>query len=436
MPGDSGSSQAPGGRQLTLLDCFGLGVNGIIGSGIFLLPATLYRRSGGASPLAWLLVGTLCALVALCFAEAAGRTDRSGGPYRYACDAFGPHIGFGVGWITLVSSLLGYAAVARGFAEHATGVFHPGEPSLVALGAIVLVLVAALGLVNVVGLKPSAGVSDAVGVVKLLGLLAFVGVGLCYVRAAPFHALPVPRAGEATGLFSAAFAGLFACTGFEYVPVPSGETVRPERAIGLAMVVSVIGATLLYAIVQVVAVGTSTDLAGAETPLVAAARSFAGPIGGTAMAMIGVISAFGFCSTSALVVPRYVETFAQDRFLPRWLEQRSERFGTPVAAVVCSSLIVIVLAVQLDFTQLADTSNIAVVVQYVSTCVSVLVMRRRHPESKGFRIPFGPLVPILATLGCTLFMFSVARGEIILSVALIGGGLVLGLATRRARRMV
>ena len=76
-------------RQLTLLDCFGLGINGIIGSGIFLLPATLYRSAGGRSPLAWLLVGSLCTLVALCFAEAAGRTDRSGGPYRFACDAFG-----------------------------------------------------------------------------------------------------------------------------------------------------------------------------------------------------------------------------------------------------------------------------------------------------------------------------------------------------------
>jgi amino acid transporter len=68
-------------RQLTLIDCFGLGINGILGSGIFLLPAALQRRAGSHSPLAWLVVGSLCTLIALCFAEATSRTDRSGGPY-------------------------------------------------------------------------------------------------------------------------------------------------------------------------------------------------------------------------------------------------------------------------------------------------------------------------------------------------------------------
>ena len=66
-------------RELRLIDCFGIGVNGIVGSGIFLLPAIVFRRAGGMSPLAWLAVGTLCALVALCFAEAAGRTSDSAG---------------------------------------------------------------------------------------------------------------------------------------------------------------------------------------------------------------------------------------------------------------------------------------------------------------------------------------------------------------------
>jgi basic amino acid/polyamine antiporter, APA family len=75
---------------LTLIDCFGLGINGILGSGIFLLPAALQRRAGAG------LVGSgqLCTLIALCFAEAASRTDRSGGPYRYAVEAFGSPVEF------------------------------------------------------------------------------------------------------------------------------------------------------------------------------------------------------------------------------------------------------------------------------------------------------------------------------------------------------
>jgi basic amino acid/polyamine antiporter, APA family len=355
-------------RQLTLIDCFGLGINGILGSGIFLLPAALQRRAGSHSPLAWLVVGSLCTLIALCFAEAASRTDRSGGPYRYAVEAFGPLVGFAVGWITMVSSLLGYAAVARGFAEHAAFLVGGGE-SQTALIAGAVALVTLLGVVNVIGIKPSARTGDVISVIKVLGLVAFVAVGLFHVRAANLHAAPSPAAGESPGLFAAAFAGLFACTGFEYVPVPASEAVDPKRAIGLA----------LYVFVQIVAMGTLPLLGSSTRPLVDAARAFAGRGGADAIAVVASLSALGFCSSSAMVVPRYVETFAQDAFLPRILERRSARFGTPVIAIICVSVLAAGLGATLDFDKLADVSNVAVVVQYILTCIAILVWRTRDP---------------------------------------------------------
>ena len=100
-------------RQLTLTDCVGIGINGIIGSGIFLLPARVYAQAGGFSWAAWVAVGGVCLLVGLCFGEVASMTTRSGGPYAYAREAFGEPIGFGVGWMALASTVLGYAAVAR-----------------------------------------------------------------------------------------------------------------------------------------------------------------------------------------------------------------------------------------------------------------------------------------------------------------------------------
>jgi amino acid transporter len=420
-------------RELTLLDCFGLGINGIIGSGIFLLPAALQRRAGGQSPLAWLAVGALCTLIALCFAEAASRTDRSGGPYRYAVEAFGPLVGFAVGWITMVSSLLGYAAVARGFAEHAAFLVGGGE-STVALVVCVMVLVALLGLVNVVGLKPSARTGDVLSVVKVVGLVAFIAVGLGHVRAANLHAAAAPLPGEPHGLFAAAFAGLFACTGFEYVPVPAGETVNPKRAIGLAMCVSVVGATLLYALVQLVAMGTLPTLGSSTRPLVDAARAFAGRGGADAIAVVASLSALGFCSSSAMVVPRYVETFAEDAFLPRLFQRRSGRFGTPVIAIVAVSIVVATLGATLDFDKLADVSNVAVVAQYVSTCVAILVWRTRDPEGAGFRLPLGPTIPLLAIGGSVLFLFHVSRLELLFGALLLGCGLGFGAATRFFRR--
>jgi basic amino acid/polyamine antiporter, APA family len=420
-------------RQLTLIDCFGLGINGIIGTGIFLLPAALQRRAGGHSPLAWLVVGALCTLIALCFAEASSRTDRSGGPYRYATEAFGPVVGFAVGWITMVSSLLGYAAVARGFAEHASFLFGGAGRLSAEIGAV-LAIVGFLALVNIIGLKASARTGDVLSVIKIGGLLAFVAVGLGHVHVANLHAAPAPAPGETSGLFAAAFAGLFACTGFEYVPVPAGETVDPRRSIGLAMAVSVVGATLLYALVQVVAAGTLPTLATSSRPLVDAARAFAGPAGASAIAVVASLSALGFCSSSAMVVPRYVETFAQDEFLPAVFGRRSPRFGTPVIAIIVVSVLVAILAASLDFTSLADVSNVAVVAQYQSTSIAILVWRQRDRGGARFHLPFGPVIPVLAIVGTILFLFQVSRIELAFGAALLVGGLALGMGTRVWRR--
>lgn len=397
------------------------------------MPAALARRAGGRSPLAWLLVGGLCALVALCFAEASSRPgigDRSGGPYRYASETWGAPIGFVVGWITLTSSLLGYAAVARGFAEHAVLLFHGGDG---AIAVILVALIGSLAIINIVGLKPGARTSDATAAVKLLALGAFVAVGVFFVTGASLHLPPSPHPGESVGIVPAAFAGLFACTGFEYVPVPAGETRNPERAVGLAMVVSVVGATLLYAVAQLI-VNAMPNPGASQTPLIDAARLFAGPTAATVMTVAATISAFGFCSTSAIVGPRYMEEFAVDKFLPAFLERRSSRFGTPAAGVIVTSLVVLPLALTLDFVSLADTSNIAIVVQYISTSLAVPVLRRRDPGGARFTIPFGLLVPALATLGSAAFLFSVSLSELKLSGWLIGVGLAFGVATRWLRR--
>jgi amino acid transporter len=421
-------------RPLTLIDCFGLGINGILGSGIFLLPAALQRRAGGHAPLAWLSVGALCTLVALCFAEAAGRTDRSGGPYRYATEAFGPFIGYGIGWITMISSLLGYAAVARGFAEHASWLFGGAQAGLAARAIGVVGLVGGLATVNILGLKPSARTGDVLSVVKVLGVVGFVVVGMFFVRGDLLHAAPAPLPGEGMGIVPAAFAGLFACTGFEYVPVPAGEMRNPQRAVGLAMAVSVVGATLLYVAVQLVAAGTLPNLGASEHPLVDSAAAFGGPSMARAVAVVAMLSSLGFCAGSAMVLPIYVETFAQDRFLPRFFERRSQSLQTPTNAIVVVSILVAVLACVLGFTALSDVSNVAVVAQYQSTCLAVLVWRRRDPHSTRFRLPLGPTIPVLALAGTVLFLLQVSRVELAFGAALLVAGLGLGLVTRLMRR--
>lgn len=434
-------------RQLTLIDCLGIGINGIVGSGIFLLPAALWRAAGGQAPLAWLIVGGLCCLVALCFAEAAARTDRSGGPYRYACDAFGSYIGFAIGWVTLVSTMLGYAAVARGFGDTAVKLlqrwdvtaptFGNSNPAALAV-TMAGTMVALLCVVNVLGVRRSARTSDVISAVKLLSLFLFIGIGAFFVKFANLHAdpHPAPLAGgglEPTGLLAAAFAGLFATTGFEYIPVPAGEAKNPRRTVPLAMVISVFGTTVIYVLVQIVASGVHPNLGGSDSALADAAGQFGGSRGRALMGLAALISSFGFCTSSALVGPRYLEAFSEDRFLPGLFRQRSERFGTPAAAVIVLSILVFgLLASGLNFDRLAAVSNIAVVVQYMATCIAVLVLRRKSKAPEGaFVIPFGPLVPVLALVGCVVFLKGIGLFDLGVASVLIVCGLIFGWTSRR-----
>jgi len=108
--------EASGRRELTLIDSVGIGINGIVGSGIYLLVAPLARAGKGSSVAGVLVCGALCVLIALCFAELSSMYDRSGGPYVYARDAFGSVVGFAVGWLGMATGVLGLAAVSVGFA--------------------------------------------------------------------------------------------------------------------------------------------------------------------------------------------------------------------------------------------------------------------------------------------------------------------------------
>ena len=427
-------------RELSLLDCFGIGINGILGSGIFFLPATIHRIAGGRAPLAWLLIGALCVLVALCFAEAASRTDRSGGPYRYASEAFGNTFGFAVGWVTLVSSALGYTAVARAFGVAAAKLAgHPGlTPLELSLSCAV---VFSLCAINIAGVRPGAKTGDLLSVIKIGSLLSFVAIGLFYVDWGFVSAPPAPRRDEPVGIVGAAFAGLFAMTGFEYVPVPAGETRNPQRSIPLAMVLSVGGAMLLYTLVQIVAAGTTPNLGGSDVALMDSAGAFGGRRGYVLIGVASLISVYGFCAGSALVGPRYLELFSQDRYLPRGLSWRSPRFHTPVYAVVALSVAVLALlllplvshrlAAVSRFEGLANISNVAVLLQYMATCAAVLVLRRRPRPPGSFQVPFGPLLPIVGLGGSLLALFYVGKAELLVAAGLIALGLVSGGLYRR-----
>jgi amino acid transporter len=417
-------------RVLSLFDVLCLGVNAIVGSGIYAFPGQLAALLGPAAFLAFGLCGVIATLVGLCFAEAAGMFDRSGGPYVYARAAFGGPTGYLVGWACWAAALLSWAAVARAIPPY-LGQLWPalgqGLPATTIAAALVLVL----GAVNFVGVRPGALTTDLLTVAKLLPLFVLVVAGLFRrtVRGpfAPHGLRRLPRA---------AFSAFFAFQGFEVVPVPAGETANPRRDAPIAVLGSLLGSTLLYMAVQHVAGATTPSLAGAKQPLAEMGRALLGALGSEMVAVAAVISMLGFCAGVALAGPRYVEPLAADGYLPEAVAAHHRRFGTPHVAIMLTTAITALLVALLDFARLVDLSVLAVSLQYLATCIAVPVLRRRRPDlPRSFRLPGGVVIPLLACAVTVWLAWHAGKIELLVFGALLVLGALLSLLWRwHARR--
>jgi len=377
-------------RELTLLDAVGIGVNGIVGSGIYLLVAPLARVGGGSSVFGVLGCGVLCVLIALCFAELSSMYDRSGGPYVYAREAFGDRVGYAVGWLGMAQGVLGLAAVSVGFAA-ALGRFVPAASTARAeIGVAIIVL---LGAINYAGVRAGARTSTFLSVVKMAPLVLVALLGLRFAGDAPlaFHAGDV---------VNAAFLSIFMLSGFEYTAVPAGEIRDPRRNVPLAIVGSLSGAALLYALLMVAALGALPDLVAHEQPLPDVAARVLGAWGAPLLGVTAMLSMLGFCAGVALVAPRYFTALAQDGHLPAALRETRP-------AIFASTAFASALAIVLGYARLVDVSNVVILSGYALTCLAALVLRVREPERpRRYRLPLGPLIPSLACASAIALLVS------------------------------
>ena len=417
-------------KKLSVFDTFCLGINAIIGSGIFIFPGLLAKEAGPASILAFAVCGLLLVFVALCYAELGSMFRQSGGPYVYAKEAFGPWVGFGVGWISWVTAIFSWAAVANAVSSN-LAYFHPFFNQTLAVKGVAAVLVLGFSLINYRGIKLGAWTIDGFTVAKLLPLLLFVAVGSFWI--APANYKPFWHSGS--GSFSyAVFLALWAVQGFEVTPYPSGESLHPQKAVPLAAVGSLLCATLIYVLIQAVAVGVHPGLAHAGTkPLAEAAARFLGPAGGTLMALAAVISMVGYNAGNALGSPRLLSALAEDRHLPPRLASPHPRFNTPSAAIVVTSILTTCAAVFFSFRKLVDLANLVVILQYLATCSAVIWLRHKRPGAERlFKLPMA--IPV-AVAGCAVSLWLVKEvkpSEFLLAGVVIGIGFLCAAVFRGA----
>ncbi|HEY9422841.1 MAG TPA: APC family permease, partial [Thermoanaerobaculia bacterium] len=390
-------------RAVSRWEIVGFSINDVIGSGVYLLPAAAAANLGSASVGAVLLAGFAVLLLVLCFAEAASYFDRPGSAYVYTREAFGPLVGFEVGWMTWLARVSSVASLSVGFAR-ALGRLWPalneGMGQMLTIAIPLLVLTA----INVIGVKSGARTAVFLAVSKTVPLLMFIFIGVFYVSW-PLATGVEPNPGGSLG--DAVLLLLFAYAGFENTAAPAGEFKNPKRDVPFALIVQIGIVTLIYTAVQWVALGTLPGVVNSETPLADAASRFLGPFGILLMTIGGAISILGTNSNTVLAGPRYLYALAQDGFGPRFLSRLHPRYRTPAWAIIFQTAIALPLAFSGSFEALATLSAVARLATYFGTALAVPVLRRKLPQTPGsFRLPGGPVIPIAAALLCIVFAAS------------------------------
>jgi len=386
-------------------------VNATVGAGIFALPALVAAQLGAASPLAYIICAVAMCLFVTSFAMAGSRVSLTGGLYAYVEVAFGRYVGFLAGVLYFLTAILAISGVV-GLIATSVGGLIPPLATQAGRFMVILFVFLFLAAINIRGVRIGARAVEAVTLIKLAPLIIFVVAGIFFIRP---EALAWPGWPDSEPLGRSVLQLIFAFVGVEVALVPSGEVKHPARTVPRAIFIALGITTLLYTMIQLVALGVlgnelgkSGDAALAET-----AAQFLGNVGRTLMLAGLAISAFGFATSDILSSPRIIFAFGRDAFIPKWFAHVHPRFHTPDVAIITYAVIGFALSFSSTFQRLAVLSNMAVLLLYILCCLAALELSRRDVRSDGapFRFPCASFIPVLAIVVIIWILAHAARDE-------------------------
>jgi len=399
-------------RALGFWSLLALGVNGIVGVGIFFAPGSVAGLVPGRAGI-FVYAATALALlpVAVAYATLGGRFDEDGGPYVWARAAFGSTAGFAVGWVSYVSALFSASAVVAGLSAHAGPLL--GFSSELGQRAFAAASVISLAAVAAAGLRPSAMVWSGITVFKLLPLLAIAA--LFVVAPSPIASAPAaPTANWAR----AALVVVFATQGFEIVPVPAGHARAGGWAIPAATVGSLLLAAGLYVLLHAACVAVVPGLADSRAPLVDAARGLGGARLGSVVAIGTNVSALGIAFGMFAMTPRYLSALGRVDALGGWVGVEDRR-RVPQRALWLTAGVVLVAVSSGKLMELFALSSVAVLAQYGMTLASLTVLAFRR--QRGLR-PWHAWPAPLALGSVWLVARAAKSGELAIAAAVLAAG--------------
>jgi basic amino acid/polyamine antiporter, APA family len=354
------------------------------------------------------LAALACVFSALSYAELASSIPVSGSAYTYTYATLGEIVAWIIGWDLILEYGVSVAAVAVGwggnfneFLENAFGYAlpqaisaSPSDGGLFNLPAVIVVL--AITWLLVIGVRESAQANFVMVIIKLAVLLFFIAAAATAINTDNFT--PFAPAGSA-GVISAAAIIFFAYIGFDAVSTGSEEAKNPSKDLPLAIIGSLVIATVFYILASLGAVGLlPTDQLGeSDAPLAQALDAGAGLGWAAAILAAGAVVAI----TSVMLVILYGQTriffaMCRDGLMPERLADVHPRYGTPAKLTIGLGILIAILAALVPLSEIVKLVNIGTLFAFVLVNVGVIVLRYTRPEMpRPFRVPLSPVLPIL-----------------------------------------
>jgi amino acid transporter len=370
-------------------------INGIIGSGIFALPGELNRLLGRASPFAVVFAAVTMAIIMACVVEVASQFSEPGGAYLYTRTAFGRFVGIQTGWFFLLA-VVGAVAVGANLFVQYLAPFLPWPLSAWERGLIMAFLIAIPTAANYCGVRSGANLSSVMTLAKLLPLVVLILFGITRFAHQPqiIHASEIASPGWSNWVRAIVLL-MFPLSGWEESFFPAGEVREPRRTIPFALAMGLTLCAAVYTLMQFITVATAGPNA-TEQPLAQAASVLLGMGGATLVSIAIMLATYGYISANLLNDPRLVYSLAAQGDFPSVFASIHPRFHTPAVAIIVYALSGWILAVSGTFQFVLAISAGATVVYYAGMCASLIRLRRLSPGADAFRIPFGPVLSIIA----------------------------------------
>lgn len=413
-------------RTLGLRDLLLIVVGTVIGSGIFIVPATVLTQTDGRMGLAlavWLLAGVLSLLGALTYGELGAADPEAGGLYVYVRDAFGPFPAFLYGWtLFFVISSGSVATLAVAFTGY-LGALFPLEG--IGTKLVPVAMIATVATVNILGTRKGSSLQNWTTLLKVGAILV---MSVLLIALGSGGAETVAGAGGAGGAGSGAPGGaggsadgvppllslgtlsavgiamigvLWAYEGWQYATFSAGETKDPRRTFPLAIGAGTAALIAIYLLANVGYVSAlGVDAAAGSSSIAAdAVRTVLGPGAAALITVAILVSMFSAANGLTLTAPRAYFAMARDGLFFRGLATVHPRYGTPAVAIFASSLWAMVLAATGTFEQLLTYVVFVGWIFYALGALSIFVYRRRAPDApRPFRVPGYPVTPALFVL--------------------------------------